>query len=76
MFGQTKRTGEANMYPKPIQDLAGWTINSVATGFSSVVVSADDTVIAWGTAPTYGELGFGEAAKSSSVPKEVSFIYF
>lgn len=23
MFGQTKRTGEANMYPKPVQDLAG-----------------------------------------------------
>lgn len=23
MFGQTKRTGEANMYPKPVQDLTG-----------------------------------------------------
>lgn len=23
LFGQTKRTGEANMYPKPVQDLSG-----------------------------------------------------
>lgn len=23
MFGQNKKTGEANMYPKPVQDLAG-----------------------------------------------------
>lgn len=23
LFGQNKKTGEANMYPKPVQDLAG-----------------------------------------------------
>ena len=23
MFGQNKKTGEANMYPKPVQDLSG-----------------------------------------------------
>lgn len=56
MFGQTKRTGEANMYPKPVQDLAGWDIKHIATGFTSVVVAADESVIAWGASPTYGEL--------------------
>lgn len=25
LFGQNKKTGEANMYPKPVQDLAGKT---------------------------------------------------
>lgn len=72
MFGQTKRTGEANMYPKPIQDLAGWDIHHAAAGFTSVIVAADETVIAWGASPTYGELGFGELTKSSTIPKEVS----
>lgn len=56
MFGQTKRTGEANMYPKPIQDLSGWEIRCVACSQTSVVVAADDSVIAWGASPTFGEL--------------------
>lgn len=25
LFGQNKKTGEANMYPKPVQDLSGKT---------------------------------------------------
>lgn len=56
MFGQTKRTGEANMYPKPIQDLSGWEIRCVGCSQTSVVVAADDSVIAWGASPTFGEL--------------------
>ncbi|KAL3282791.1 hypothetical protein HHI36_005957 [Cryptolaemus montrouzieri] len=72
MFGQTKRTGEANMYPKPIQDLTGWNIQHIAPGFTSIMVNADDAVIAWGASPTYGELGFGDMQKSSTVPKEVN----
>ncbi|XP_017785225.1 PREDICTED: protein RCC2 homolog [Nicrophorus vespilloides] len=72
MFGQTKRTGEANMYPKPIQDLAGWDIHQIATGNTSIIISADESVIAWGCSPTFGELGFGEYQKSSTTPKEVS----
>ncbi|XP_044267022.1 protein RCC2 homolog [Tribolium madens] len=72
MFGQTKRTGEANMYPKPIQDLSGWTINHVAAGNTSIIVSADESVISWGSTPTFGELGLGEITKSSSTPKEVT----
>lgn len=71
LFGQTKRTGEANMYPKPVQDLAGWDIHQLAAGNTSIIVAADDTVIAWGASPTYGELGFGEFTKSSTTPKEV-----
>ena len=56
MFGQTKRTGEANMYPKAITDLGGWDIRCVGVSQTSIVVAADDSVIAWGASPTFGEL--------------------
>lgn len=72
MFGQNKKTGEANMYPKPVMDLAGWNITSIGTGNTSIVISADDSLIAWGASPTYGELGLGDLSKSSSTPKTVS----
>lgn len=71
MFGQTKRTGEANMYPKPVQDLTGWNIHHIAAGLTSVIIAADESLIAWGASPTYGELGLGDFTKSTSVPKEV-----
>lgn len=74
MFGQTKKTGEANMYPKPIQDLAGWNIKYIGTGYTSIIVSADDSVIAWGASPCYGELGLGDMQKTSTTPKEVRFL--
>lgn len=35
------------------------------------MISADDSLIAWGASPTYGELGLGAFQKSSTVPKEV-----
>ncbi|XP_030755247.1 protein RCC2 homolog [Sitophilus oryzae] len=72
LFGQTKRTGEANMYPKPVQDLAGWNISHVATSHTSIMIAADETCIAWGASPTYGELGIGDMQKSSTTPKEVT----
>lgn len=56
LFGQNKKTGEANMYPKPVQDLSGWHITSIGCSNTSVVISADDTLIAWGASPTFGEL--------------------
>ena len=56
LWGQTKRTGEANMYPKPLQDLFGWDVRAVGCSTTSIVVAADDSVIAWGPSPTYGEL--------------------
>ncbi|KAM7351611.1 protein RCC2 isoform 1-T2 [Cochliomyia hominivorax] len=71
LFGQNKKTGEANMYPKPVQDLSGWNITDIGCSNTSIVISADDTLIAWGASPTYGELGLGEFQKSSTVPKEV-----
>lgn len=74
LFGQTKRTGEANMYPKPVHDLTGWNIHHVAAGFTSIIIAADDSVISWGGAPTYGELGLGDFTKSTSVPKEVTIL--
>lgn len=61
------------MYPKPIQDLAGWNIKYIGTGYTSIIVSADDTVIAWGASPCYGELGLGDMQKTSTTPKEVRF---
>ncbi|XP_060518182.1 protein RCC2 homolog [Cylas formicarius] len=72
MFGQTKRTGEANMYPKPIQDLAGWNVQHVGASSTSIVVAADDTCIGWGASPTYGELGLGDMQKSTTTPKEIT----
>ncbi|XP_035455680.1 protein RCC2 homolog [Spodoptera frugiperda] len=72
LFGQTKRTGEANMYPKPVQDLSGWNIRSVGTSNTSIVIAADDSLVAWGVSPTYGELGTGDINKSSARPKEVT----
>lgn len=56
MWGQTKRSGEANMYPKPVQDLSGWDVRSIGCSYTSILVAADESVIAWGPSPTFGEL--------------------
>lgn len=69
--GITKKSGEATTHPKPVTDLAGFAVRAIASGSSSTVVAADDTVVAWGPAPTCGELGFGEAVKSSPKPRFV-----
>lgn len=71
LFGQNKKTGEANMYPKPVQDLAGWNITAIGCAYTSILISADDTLIAWGSSPAYGELGLGDLTKSTAQPKEV-----
>jgi len=71
LCGTNKPTGEASMYPKPIQDLSGWKIRSMACGNRSIVVVADESVVSWGPSPTWGELGYGEGkAKSSTIPQE------
>ena len=64
------------MYPKPINDLQGWLVKDLACGNTSTIVIADESVITWGPAPTYGELGYGDPAegnqpKSSTVAKLV-----
>lgn len=72
MWGQNKTSGEAAMYPKPIQDLCGWKVRSIGCCNKSIIVAADDSVISWGPSPTYGELGYGEnKPKSSTTPQEV-----
>lgn len=72
LWGQTKPTGEAAMYPKLVQDLSGWRIRCIGCCNKSIVIAADDSVVSWGSSPTYGELGYGENKnKSSTVPQEV-----
>lgn len=74
-WGQTKSSGEATMYPKPIQDLCNWNIRSIGCANKSIVVVADQSVISWGPSPTYGELGYGEnKPKSSTTPQEVKIL--
>lgn len=51
--------------------MAGWNITAIGTGLTSSLISADDSLIAWGASPTFGELGLGELQKSSAQPKEV-----
>jgi alpha-tubulin suppressor-like RCC1 family protein len=60
------------MYPKPVQDLSGWNISEIGTSLTSTMIVADDSLIAWGASPTYGELGLGDMMKSSTTPKEVN----
>ncbi|XP_060578090.1 protein RCC2-like [Ruditapes philippinarum] len=75
LWGMTKLTGEANMYPKLVQDLSGWRVRSIGCCYKSIVIAADNSVVSWGASPTYGELGYGEnKAKSSTVPQEVKTI--
>lgn len=50
-------TGEATMYPKPVQDLAGWNIRSIGCANKSIVLAADESTISYGPSPTFGELG-------------------
>lgn len=74
LFGVTKKTGEANMYPKPFHDLSGWNVRDIGCAQTSVVFAADETTIVWGGAPCYGELGLGEERKSSASPVENKFL--
>lgn len=71
-WGQAKSTGEATMYPKVVQDLAGWKVRSLGACNRSIIVTADDSVVSWGPSPTFGELAYGSLSfKSSTSPQEV-----
>ena len=52
--------------------ISGWNIHDIGCGNTSTVISADDTLIAWGASPTFGELGLGDLQKSSTTPREVN----
>lgn len=71
-WGVTKKSGESNMYPKPMFDIQGWEIRDLGCGPSSTVVAAENSVISWGPSPTFGELGYGQGGKKSSTqPKKM-----
>jgi len=71
MWGAYNTSKEANMFPKPVQDLYGWNIRSIACNTKGWMVAADDTVIGMAPSPCYGELGLGDMKKSSSPPVEI-----
>jgi hypothetical protein len=75
MWGITKKSGEANMYPMPVEDVMRLKVRSIASGnTSTILASEDDTLVSWGASPTFGELGYGDGAerKSSTKPEYVS----
>lgn len=56
LFGQMSSRGEANMYPKPVQDLHGWSLRSIGTCSIGLVAAADESCIVWGSGTSSGEL--------------------
>jgi len=72
MWGQYNSSKEANMYPKPIADLSGWNVRSVACGTKGWMIAADESVIGCAPSPCFGELGMGEYKKSSAQPVEIT----
>merc|ERR1712025_914904 len=68
MWGQYQTRNEANMYPKPVMDLSGWNIRSIACSRKGWMIAADDSVIGCGPSPCYGEMAMGETKKSSAAP--------
>jgi len=72
MWGQYNSTKEANMYPKPIADLSGWNVRSIACGTKGWMIAADESVIGCSPSPCFGELGMGEYKKSSAQPLEIT----
>eukprot|EP00924_Labyrinthula_sp_SR-Ha-C_P009688 maker-scaffold_22-snap-gene-3.51-mRNA-1 protein AED:0.01 eAED:0.01 QI:102/1/1/1/1/1/3/104/491 len=72
MWGITKKSGEATMYPKLCDEVSGWRVRSIACGNTSTIVASQRTTITWGPSPTYGELGYGvDGPKSSTKSKAV-----
>lgn len=68
MWGIYTTSKEANMYPKAVQDLSGWTVRSIACNTKGWTACADDAVISCQPSPCYGELGNGDKKKSSAAP--------
>lgn len=56
MWGQYTSSKEANMYPKPIPDLSGWTVRHLACNVKGWMLAADQSVIGCAPSPCYGEL--------------------
>lgn len=79
--GISKKTGEAAMTPKHLVDVTSLNPQAIAAGPTSTIMAFGGgnagnpgqvpMLVAFGPAPTSGEMGFGEEAKSSTKPKEV-----
>jgi len=69
-WGIAKRTGEAAMYPRLVDDVQGWNIRSVSSGFSSTLIAGEKSLISFGPSPTWGELGYGPDGPKSSTRAE------
>lgn len=83
-WGKLKVSGENTMYPKPLMELAGWEVHSIASGGATFAAAATSVsgkgtpnekverlTVAWGHALN-GELGYGAGGKKSSAnPAEV-----
>ena len=71
-WGIAKRTGEAAMYPRTVDDVQGWNIRAVSSGFSSTLIAGEKSLISFGPSPTWGELGYGpDGPKSSTRAQKV-----
>lgn len=77
MWGITKKSGEAVMYPTMVDDISSYQIRDVASGQSSTIVAPleEKILVTWGASPTYGELGLGETKKSSTRAESVSDLH-
>jgi len=73
LWGRVKAaTQDPWMYPKTEDDLRGWQVNALSAGAAHTIVSADSSVIGWGSGCSSGELGFGVGGpKSSARPKKI-----
>ncbi|XP_033069222.1 protein RCC2-like [Trachypithecus francoisi] len=70
--GGTSTSHESTVYPKAVQDLCGWRIQSLACGKSSITVAANESTISWCLLPTFEEQGYGDhKPKSSTAAQEV-----
>ncbi|KAL3919915.1 MAG: hypothetical protein SGPRY_005455 [Prymnesium sp.] len=59
MWGRVNPSRDAWMYPKPEDELRGWSVHAFGVGHNHNVVHADSSIIAWGSPCASGELGFG-----------------
>lgn len=72
MWGRINPSKDAWMYPKPEEELYGWTVGAIASGHSHTAIAADQSVIVFGTGCNFGELGLGaDGPKSSAKPRKV-----
>jgi len=65
IWGKPKATGDTIMYPKPLLEISGWDIRSIACGNGTFAIASETSAITWGTAG-YQELGYGPKGKKSS----------